>query len=45
MTVAELIEIHKAIENPEKATILIKDTAAGLRESEYIDDMFENVNM
>ncbi|MGG3280433.1 hypothetical protein [Paenibacillus solani] len=42
MTVAELIEILKTIEHPEKATILINDTAAGFREIDYIEDILES---
>ncbi|MGH0496427.1 hypothetical protein [Bacillus wiedmannii] len=38
MTVAELIEILQTIENPEKKTIIVQDTAAGNRKIDYVED-------
>lgn len=40
--VLELIKALKTIDDPETATILINDTAAGFREIKYIEDGFDN---
>jgi len=38
MIVKDLIDFLNTIEKPEEATIMIKDTAAGYREFDFIED-------
>lgn len=41
MTVSELIEILKTIENPREAKILFRDSAAGNREIEGVENVMD----
>jgi hypothetical protein len=41
MTVSELIEILQTIESPEKARIMVQDTAGGFRDIDYVEDSLD----
>lgn len=41
MTVSELLEILQSIDNPEKARVMVQDTAGGYRDIDYVEDSLD----